>query len=144
MSDLIPFAAACAVAFSFLLLAPLGLSTGLWGAGRLLKVQLAASPPRWADLRSHARFAALWSILGFVPLAALVRMAGPAEPRFPWAFAGFGVAAFLLAFRSRRLASDPPGGRLAWAGLEALLVAEGFLLFEGALDLTRAFSSAAV
>jgi len=135
MSEVNALARAATVAFALLFSVPLALSAAFWAIAALLGQR----PPRpgWPEVRDDARFAALWAFVGFVPAALLMRLGDAAGPASSWAFVGFGALAFLLAIRSSRLEADPAAQRFAWASLEAVLVAMGFLLFDGALALFR-------
>lgn len=130
------YAAAATAAFALLFCVPLAVSAALRTVEAAFGDRTAG--PGRSEALADAKFAAGWSLLGFLPVGLLLHLADPSGSYSLWALAAIAIAGFGLAFRASASDSDPLALRLAWAALEALLLVAGFWLFIFTHDLCQA------
>lgn len=126
MIEAIPYAVAAAAAITLLFFVPLAVTLVRWAIGAFLRDEMPR--PGRPSLLAGARFAVAWTLLAFVPLGLLTGLAKTGG-LFPWALALVATTGFVRAFLSSALKPDPFPWRFMWASLEAVLLANGFLLF---------------
>ncbi len=123
----VAYLSAGAAAFALLLAAPVAV-------GAALRVLEAADgkPPFGVELRRHAVWALLWTVLGFAPAVIAIRASGQSGPA--WAAAALAAAAVAFMRIGMRRCAGPAPSRVLWGLLEAVLVVAGLFLFDSVLD----------